>query len=498
MKVTDDQIRSIVDRVVEQLAVDSHEPSNPTQALPRTSVPVLAPSPPARPTFVPGPRAWGSGVGELGCFPDLDTAVEAAQKAFEEFRSISIEQRKRIVAAVREICMEHLEDLARMAVEETGLGRYEDKLVKNRLAILKTPGVEDIEANSFVGDDGLTLEERCPFGVLGSITPTTNPSETIINNGIGMLAGGNSVVFHPHPSSRKVSLFTINIMNKAVISEGGPPNLFTTLRSPTIQSAQRLMKHRGIRLLVVTGGPVVVRAAMQSGKRVIAAGPGNPPVVVDETADLEQAARDIVTSASTDNNIICVVEKEIIATRKALAPLKKYMLKHGAVELSPFQTRRLKNLILDDHGHVEKRFVGKDVQVILREIGMEVDASKRLAITQTDADHPFAVQELMLPVVPLIQARDIDEAIDIAYTLEQGCFHTACIHSKNIDNMHKMAIKMNTSLFVKNGGSLAGLGLGGEGPTSFTIASPTGEGMTTARTFTRIRRCTLKGYFGVL
>jgi len=489
MNVNDNQINAIVDRVVEQLTSGKSPGNEP---------------PPKKPA--PGPvesketsRALFTRVeGRRGCFPDIDSAIDAAEKAFLEFKSVPVEQRKRIIAAIREICLDHINEISQIAVDETGLGRYEDKIKKNRLAIVKTPGVEDVEPEAFTGDDGLTLQEKAPFGVIGSITPCTNPSETIICNGIGMIAGGNSVVFNPHPSAKNTSVYTIDLLNRAVLTEGGPPNLFTTVLNPTIQSAQSLMTHPKIRLLVVTGGPAVVAVAMKSGKRVIAAGPGNPPVVVDETADLDKAGRDIVTSASCDNNIICVIEKEIIVTQKAADALKKSLLTHGAVEIGSYQAKRLEKILLDSNGHPDKKWVGKDIQKILAEIGMDVDPSKRMAIVETGPDHPFAVKEMLMPVLPFIRVRDINDAIDLAYKLEGGCFHTAVIHSKNIDHMHRMALKMNTSIFVKNGMALAGLGMGGEGPTSFTIASPTGEGMTTARNFTRMRRCVVSGYFRIV
>ncbi|MFH1436270.1 MAG: aldehyde dehydrogenase [Pseudomonadota bacterium] len=345
----------------------------------------------------------------------------------------------------------------------------------------------------------MTILEKAPYGVIGSITPSTNPSETILCNGIGMIAGGNAVTFNAHPSAKKTSVFTINLMNQAIISEGGPPNLLTTVASPTIQTAQVLMKHPKIGLLVVTGGPAVVATAMKSGKRVVGAGPGNPPVVVNETADFDKAARDIVTSASTDNNIICVIEKEIIATKKAADPLKKALLRNGAFELNSHQARRLEKIVIAEDGKgPNKNWVGKDVQLILKQIGIDVDPSMRLAITETGPDHPFARLELLMPVLPFIRVDTIDQAIDLAYKLEDGCFHTASIHSAIIDHLHRMAIKMNTSIFVKNGPALAGLGLEGEGPISFTIASPTGEGVTTARHFTRIRRCVVSGYFRIV
>jgi len=509
MQITQDQINSIVNKVVDKISptigavqvlgeqafglqgqtaknqsTTGHTSQNHNQSHKQHSTQAPNPSPS---TFQ----------GALGCFNNIDQAITAAKKSFYEFKDVKVAQRKRIIQAIRSICHKHIHELSEMAVYETGLGRYTDKLVKNALAIDKTPGVEDIEPRAFTGDDGLTILEHAPFGVIGSITPCTNPSETIINNAIGMIAGGNSVVFNAHPSAKNISIFTINLLNQAVISEGGPPNLFTTVATPTIQSAQNLMTHPGIGLLVVTGGPAVVAAAMKSGKRVIAAGPGNPPVVVDYTADLDQAAHDIVMSASTDNNIICVIEKEIIVTKNAAEGLKKALIKHGAVELGAYQSKRLEKVILNENGHPNKAWVGKDVQVILKEIGLEVPSSKRLAITETGPEHPYAVHELLMPVLPFIRVDNIDQAIDLAYRLENGCFHTAVIHSKNIDNMHKMAVKMNTSIFVKNGPALAGLGLTGEGPTSFTIASPTGEGVTTARHFTRIRRCVLKGHFAI-
>lgn len=490
MDITDNQINAIVDRVVGQLSGGETPPASPQPA------PASPPSPPREQANT---SLSLSGIQHTrGCFPDIGAAVQAAEKAFQDYKDVPLKQRKKIIAAIREICRDHLDDMSRLAVEETGLGRFEDKLEKNKLAIFKTPGVEDVEPQAFTGDDGLTLHEHAPWGVIGSITPCTNPSETIICNGIGMIAGGNSVVFNPHPSAKKVSTFVVDLLNRAVISEGGPTNLFTTIANPTIESAQAMMRHPGVRLLVVTGGPGVVAEAMKSGKRVIAAGPGNPPVVVDETADLEKAAKDIVMSASCDNNIICVVEKEIIVTDRAAEGLKKALLNNGAVEIGQYQSKRLEKILLTDGGHPNKQWVGKDIRKILGMINIDVDPSKRLGIVETRWDHPFAREEMLMPVVPFIRVRDVWAAIDLAYKLEGGCFHTAAIHSKNVEHMHRMAVKMNSSILVKNGPALAGLGMGGEGPTSFTIASPTGEGLTTARHFTRTRRCVLSGYFRIV
>ncbi|MBF0312966.1 MAG: aldehyde dehydrogenase EutE [Oligoflexia bacterium] len=489
MKITESQLEGLVNKVVSEIR--SRQASPPAQAVAAVAaVPV-----------VPAVSSTSTSTSTMGCFETIDQAIAAGKRAFQEFREVPLEQRKRIITAIRKFARAEVKELARIAHEETGLGRYEDKIQKNLLAIDKTPGVEDIAPEVFSGDHGLTLVEFAPYGVIGSITPCTNPSETIINNGIGMIAGGNVVVFNPHPSAKKVSAFTVSLLNRAVLSEGGPLNLFSTVINPTIESAQRLMTHPEVQLLAVTGGPAVVKVAMKSGKRVIAAGPGNPPTVVDESADFEQAAADIVTSASMDNNIICVLEKEIIVTEKAYAAFKKALVSAGAYELSGFHTGRLVRLLVDEHGYPNKDFVGKDVGVILSEVGLDhaVGPKLRLAFADVGPDHPFATTELLMPIIPLIKVSNIDQAIELACNLEGGRGHTATMHSRNLQNLHKMAVKINTAIFVKNGPALAGIGFKGEGVTSFTIASPTGEGVTTARHFVRSRRCVLgSGYFRIV
>ncbi|MBF0274875.1 MAG: aldehyde dehydrogenase EutE, partial [Nitrospinae bacterium] len=417
---------------------------------------------------------------------------------------MTLSKRKEIIEAIRKICLENVETLSRMAVEETGLGRFEDKIIKNKLVINETPGTEILRPISYTGDHGLTLIERAPYGVIGSITPCTNPTETIICNGIGMIAGGNTVVFNTHPTAKKVSVFVVDLINKAIMNAGGPQNVLTTVETPTIESANQLMKHPDIALLVVTGGPAVVKAAMNSGKKVIGAGPGNPPAVVDETADIPQAAKDIVSGASLDNNIICIVEKEVLAVDSICNQLKSEMVKNGAYELNSMQTKRLEKLLVQEpysctcHGVVNKNFVGKDAKVILKAIDVDVSDDIRLIITDVPFEHQFVQCELLMPVLPIVRVSDVDTAIDLAKKAEHGFRHTAVMHSRNIDKLSKMARLINTSIFVKNGPSYSGLGFTGEGYTSFTIASPTGEGITTAINFTRERRCTLKDRFRIV
>jgi acyl-CoA reductase-like NAD-dependent aldehyde dehydrogenase len=450
------------------------------------------------------PSRPGAGAAPLGIHADLDSAVAAARAAFKAYDQVPLATRQAIIASIRETLSGQYRTLAELAVEESGLGRVEDKILKNRIVTERTPGTEDLEPRAWTGDHGLTLAECAPYGVIATITPVINPSETIINNGISMIAGGNTVVFCPHPGARKVAILTIDLINRAARRAGAPLPLLHSVEHPTLEVAKALLRYPGIRLNVVTGGPGVVREALDAGKKAITAGPGNPPAVVDETADLERAARDIVAGASLDNNIICTDEKEVIAVAVIADRLKEAFARSGAIVLPPHQVEKLRKVVLEEergprkYAIINRKFVGKNADVILREAGIPCDPGKRIALCEVDADHPFVWTEMMMPVLPMVRVRSVDEAIDYALLVEHGFRHTASMHSRNIEKLSSMARKCDCSIYVKNGPNFAGLGYGGEGPTSFTIASPTGEGMTTARSFTRLRRCTLVDAFRIV
>lgn len=455
--------------------------------------------PQAAPSAAPAQASLGDGV-----FATLDDAAKAARAAFISLQSVGLEQRKAIIESMRKTMRAQAESLARLAVDETGLGRFEDKIQKNLLVTNKTPGPEELTPTAISGDHGLMLLEPAPFGVIGAITPVTNPPSTIICNAIGMVSAGNTVVFNAHPSAKRVSMATIRHLNQAIVAAGGPPNVLTCIAEPTIQSAGELMKHPLIRLLVVTGGPAVVAAAMNSGKRAICAGPGNPPAVVDASADIEQAGRNIVLGHSFDNNVICVDEKECIVVDSVADALKASMKRNGAVEIKPSDLARLEKVIFEKnagprgHATVNRKFVGKNASLILQELGIPAGPEVRCLIVEVPNDHPLVWTEQMMPVLPVTRVRTVDEAIDLAVEAEGGCYHTATMHSHDLSALSRMAKKCNCSIFVKNGRSVDGLAVAGEGYTSFTIASPTGEGLTTPRSFSRWRRCTLVDHFRIV
>ena len=439
-----------------------------------------------------------------GIFATIDEAVEAAALAFRSLEGSTLEKRGAIVASIRESMVESAEDLARHAHRETGLGRAEDKLVKNLLAARKTSGPEVLSPQAVTGDHGLTLTEYAPYGVIGAITPTTNPNATIICNTIAMVAAGNSVVFNVHPNARECSMANIRLLNRAIVRAGGPANLVCCVSDPTIESAQELMRHRGVRLLAVTGGAGVVREAMTSGKRAICAGPGNPPVVVDATADLELAGRQIVAGGSFDNNIVCTDEKEVIAVDSIVDDLLRQMERAGAYLLDAAELRRVERVIFTENrgpgrsSIVNKEVLGKDAAVILAAAGIEVRGNPRLAVARVANDHPLVWTEQMMPVMPVTSVADVNQAIELAKEAEHGYGHSAGMYSRDIEALSRMARVINTSIFTKNGPFFAGLGEGGEGHTSFTIASPTGEGLTGPISFSRLRRCVLVDHFRIV
>ena len=433
-----------------------------------------------------------------GVFADMDSAVEAAHLAQREYLTHSMADRRRYVAAIREAMLapEALDYMSEQAVAQSGMGDVGHKYLKNKVAASETPGVEDLVTEAWSGDDGLTTIEYSPYGVIGAITPTTNPTETITCNSIGMLAAGNSVVFSPHPRVARLSCWQVRRINRALREAGAPDNLVVTVTAPSLENTNAMMAHPRINMLVATGGPGIVKAVLSSGKKAIGAGAGNPPAVVDESADIEHAARCIVDGATFDNNLPCTAEKEIIAVDSIADMLKFCMLKNGAYEATGAEITALENLLVAN-GKPRTEWVGKPAAKILEAIGVTPPAGVRLIVCEASADHPFVVHELMMPVIGLVRVPDVDAAIDLAVELEHGNRHTAVMHSLNVNKLTKMGKLIQTTIFVKNGPSFNGLGIGGEGYPTFTIAGPTGEGLTSARSFTRRRRCVLVGDLNV-
>lgn len=471
--MTEQQIRAITEEIVRRLSGEAG----------------IAPAP-----------AAPAGQARRWLCDSAEEAIENAKAAQWELSEMTLEKRGELVDAMRRAGIENAEYLARLANEETGYGRVADKIQKNLLVSRRTPGIEDLTTRCQTGDKGMMMIEMAPFGVIGSITPSTNPTSTVINNCISMIAAGNAVVFNPHPAARRASQEAMRLMEEAIVSAGGPKALVTTVKEPTLETGQAIMNHPDIPLLSITGGEAVVRVAMKTGKKVIAAGPGNPPVIVDDTADIPEAAKRIVAGASFDNNVLCIAEKEVFVFDSVCDALMREMERSGCFRISGGDIDRVLSVTLtqkDGKYVINRKMVGRNAGVILQAAGIPFTGDPRLILCETDRNHPFVRTEMLMPVLPVVRVRGIDEAIEEAYRAEQGCKHSAMIHSTNVHNMSRAARRLNTTIFVKNSSSFSGLGFDGEGYTTMTIATPTGEGVTSARSFTRLRRCVLYGDFRI-
>jgi propionaldehyde dehydrogenase len=430
----------------------------------------------------------------------------AAQKAQEAFQELGLELRRAVIEAIRKAADASAEALARMAHEETGLGRVEDKILKNRVCALRTPGVEDLQSRAYTGDKGLTLVEYAPYGVVVAVTPSTNPTATIINNTISILSAGNAVVFSPHPAAAKCCAQAMRVLSRAAVSVGAPSGLIATVLPASQETSKALLAHPGVRVNMVTGGPSIVKLAMTVGKtcKTIAAGPGNPPAVVDETARFPKCASDIIYGASFDNNILCTAEKEVIVTRAARESFLESMRRDPrAFELSSVQIDRLTQRVIQEGGRgckepsLNREFVGKDAAVLAGAMGIEVPPPVRLLWAEVPNDHPLIFTEQLMPVLPVTTAADVEAAIELAYQAEGENHHTASMHSTNVDYLTRMGRRMQCSIFVKNAPTLYGLGLG-EGYASMSIGTPTGDGLTKASHFARPLHCSLVGAFRIV
>ncbi|MGF1678901.1 MAG: aldehyde dehydrogenase family protein [Candidatus Methylacidiphilales bacterium] len=438
--------------------------------------------------------------GSFGVYDEMNQAVDAAHASFLQLRKKGVAARRAALDAIRHLSRSKAEEWGRIEFEETKIGRLDHKIEKLKICGDLVPGVEFLERMAFSGDHGLTLIDFAPWGVIGAITPSTHSVPTLTGNAINMIAAGNSVVYNTHPSACRCAALAIRAYNEAIHRATGISDLLTTVRKPTLETFNQMCAHEHVRLLCVTGGPAVVAAAMKTGKRAVCAGPGNPPVVVDETADLDRAARSIIQGASYDNNLLCIGEKEVFVVEAVADALMKALEKAGAVRLSSSEIEQLakKAFVFPEgqgagcaHASVNKDFIGKDPVVLASAIGKSIPAKTELLFGETKADHLFVQEEQMMPFLPIVRVKDVDAAIAAAIQAEHGYKHTAIMHSRNIDHLTRMAQEVDTTLFIKNGPCMTGLGLGGEGFLSFSVATPTGEGVTTPMTFTRSRRCVM-------
>ena len=437
--------------------------------------------------------------GKFGVYQDAQEACAAAQESFLQLKAQGVETRRKIEEIVKTLAEKNAEPWGKIEFEETKIGRLHHKIAKLKIIKL-VPGVDFLRPDARSGDHGITLEEYTPFGVVGAVTPSTHSIPTLSGNIVNIVGAGNAVVFNAHPSAARCAAVAVRTYNEAIYRETGIENIATIVEKPTLDSFAAICKNEFIRLLLVTGGPMVVKAAMMTGKRAICAGPGNPPVYVDDTACMKRAARSIIDGGSFDNNLLCIGEKEVFALDKIADSLMTEMAAHGGYKLNPSQVEALTKAAFTfkpgegggcSHAAVNRDFIGKDPAYLAQAIGLKLPDGVQMLFGETDAKHAFVEEEQMMPFIPIVRVKNLEEGIARSLAAEHGYKHTSIIHSHDVESITAMGRALDTTLFIKNGPSMAGLGLGGEGYLSFSIATPTGEGVSNPRTFTRVRRCVM-------
>jgi aldehyde dehydrogenase len=482
-------IRDVVQEVLGRLGKPSAPP--PPAAAP--------PAPAPRPSPAPSVKTQLSGRNRFGVFQDADEACDAAQQAFLQLSEKGVAGRNKVVQLVKELCWANAAEWGRIELEETKIGRLDHKIEKLR-GQRAVPGTEFLNPYGLSGDHGITLEEWAPFGVIGAVTPSTHSIPTMACNIISMAAAGNAVVFNAHPAAYKCAVMAARVFNEAIYRELGIENLACILEPPTLESFSAIAKNEHVKILCVTGGPGVVAAAMKSGKRAICAGPGNPPVLVDGTSCLDNAAQCVVFGAAYDNNLLCIGEKEVFVLEPFFDKFMAALEKHGAHRLNDAQVERLTKEAFTfppgqgagcGHAVLNRNLVGRDPEALARVAGASIPRGTELLIAETPADHLMVLEEQMMPFLPVVRVKSVEEGIVLSKKAERGYKHSAMIHSHDVAHMTAMGRALETTLFIKNGSCLAGLGSGGEGYSNFSIATTTGEGICNPRTFTRVRRCVM-------
>lgn len=433
-----------------------------------------------------------------GIFLDVDEAILAAKQAFKRYLKITLKERSEIIEVIKERILLEADGLAEMTVNETGMGNAEDKAEKFIWAATKTPGVEDLVTSARTDDGGMTLYELSPYGVVCSVAPVTNPCSTLVNNVFSALASGNAIIHCPHPRAKKVSELLIEKISSIIREVCGIDNLVVMVKNPSIKKVRQAMRHPDINLIIATGGHGLLKEALVCGKKVIGGGSANPVCIVDETANIEKAAIDIVESSSFDNNLMCVTEKNIVVVKSVSEILKENLKKNGAYHItSPAELIKLTKTCVDQNMEPNKKLNGMNANKILQLAGINCSRKIKIILVDCIKEHPIVVNEMLMPILPVVEVENFDKALEVALEIEQGLRHTAVIHSQLIERLSRVAKEMQTSIFVKNGPAFSGIGFRNDRELSMTVASVTGEGTVTARHFARTRRCVLCEGFSI-
>ncbi len=389
--------------------------------------------------------------------------VEAAYAACKRFADFSQEQVDTIVAAVAEAGLRAAEPLARLAVEETGFGRYEDKILKNKFGSQNVyQAIKDIKTVGILREDrekGI-LEIAAPAGVIAAIIPSTNPTSTTINKVLISLKCRNGIVLSPHPSAANCILETAKILTEAALSAGAPDGIIQCMTLPTLEGTQELMKHRKTALILATGGHGLVRAAYSAGKPAYGVGPGNVPAYIESSADVPKAVRDVFAGKCFDNGTLCSSEQALVTDEAIKDPVTEEVKRNGGYFLNENEAGALAKVVVTPSRSINPKIVGKAATVIASLAGLRVPEGTRVLVAPLQGvgrDFPLSIEKLS-PILAFYVEKDWRAACERCIELLNygGLGHTLAIHSRNEEIIRQFGLQKPVFRIVVN--SQAALG----------------------------------------
>jgi acetaldehyde dehydrogenase/alcohol dehydrogenase len=397
----------------------------------------------------------------------LDTLVNQARTAAAVFTQFNQEEVDRIVKPMVLAGLEQAQQLARLAIEETNIGVMEDKVIKNMVATeFAYNYVKDKRTVGVIREipERNLIELAEPIGVIFSLTPITNPTSTVLFKCIMAIKTRNAVIFSPHPKAWRCCAEAVRIMYEAALKHGAPEGVFACLESHTLQDNTYLMKHKDIGLIDATGGPGAVKAAYSSGKPALGVGPGNTPVYLEKSADLNTSIVDILLSKTFDNGTICASEQTVVIDDEIYDSALKKFTDLGAHICNEKETKLLERTVIDPTtGFMQPMAVGQKATDIARFIGLSVKPDTKLLIAPIHGvgpEHPLSVEKLF-PVLAVYRAKSVDEALKVCVDVNHagGLGHTAVIFSRNDEIVRKFAEVINAGRVIVNSpGSIGALG----------------------------------------
>ena len=415
---------------------------------------------------------------DLKSIQEVRNLITNAKKAQEAYASFTQAQVDHIVEEIAKAGAAHAEELAKMAVDETGFGVWQDKILKNLLGSTMTyDSIKDMKTVGIIRDDPAAgiFEVAVPMGVVAALIPSTNPTSTVLYKSIISLKAGNAIVISPHPNAKKSILRTVEIVKDAARRAGAPENLVQCITIPSMEGTSALLKDRRIGIILATGGEAMVRAAYSSGNPALGVGPGNGPAFIEKSANIPLAVKRIFDSKTFDNGTICASEQSVVVERCSKDAVMAELTRQGGYFMNAEESEKVSKFILRANGTMNPAIVGKSAARIADMAGISIPAGTRVLIseqTTVGKKNPYS-REKLCPILAFYVEDDWHAACErcIEILNNEGVGHTMTIHSENKEVIRAFALRKPVSRLLVN----VAAALGGVGATTSlnTVRRPT-------------------------